>query len=135
MSDYILFDVPLRDRFVQFITDQGLEYTMQPDRIAGYVVTLPDDLAEEIAQAIEVEYEALMDEQQNLVESADASVEQTLMTITVSLTEGQPFAVHLPALYARRLHEHFTVDEIRELVTVIAKSAVNPTLKSACCQV
>jgi hypothetical protein len=134
MSDYILFDVPLRDRFVQFITDQGLEYTMQPDRIAGYVVTLPDDLAEEIAQAIEVEYEALMDEQQNLVESADASVEQTLMTITVSLTEGQPFAVHLPALYARRLHEHFTLDEIRELVTVIAKSAVNPTLKSACCQ-
>ncbi len=135
MSDYILFDTSLCDRFVKFVTDQGQEYTMQPDQIAGYVVTLSDDLADEVAEAIEDAYEALMDEQQNLVESADASDERTLMTVTVSLTEGQPFAVHLPALYARRLHEHFTIDEIRELVTVIARSAVNPTLKPACCRV
>ena len=126
MGEYIFFDAALRDRFLKFVAERGLTGKVRPDPMEGFVVALPDDLADDIDAAVEDEYEALMDEQRSLIESADDDDARDLMGVTVTLPDGQPRVVRLPALYARRLFEHFTVAEIHELVSGIAHSVANP---------
>ena len=135
MSEYILFDEGLRDQFVRFVTCHGLKCDVRPDRIAGYVIHVPDDLSEDTEDALEDEYEALMTLQQEMVESAEESIERTVMAVGVLLTDGRELSICLPAAYARRLHEHFTIDEIRDLVTTIAQGAVDPQAGPLCCRV
>lgn len=132
MSDYIVFDASLRDRFLDFLAARGLRYGVRPDAMEGFVVSLADDLAEEVEEAVEAEYDTLMAEQQDLVEAADAT--PALMSVTARLADDRLLTVHLPAEYARRLHEHFSFDEIRGLVAFIAQSALDPAAGPACRQ-
>lgn len=132
MNEYVLFDASLRDRFVKFAADLGLVPEIRPDQIEGFVVALPDDLPDSIEEAIEDKYEALMADQVSLMESAGDSSARMLMRVTATLADGSPRIVQLPAVYARRLFEHFSVEEIHELVSAIAQSAMNPVEGPMC---
>lgn len=44
MSGYILFDMPLCQRFVKVVACNRPEFEVRPDQIEGLVVTVPDDL-------------------------------------------------------------------------------------------
>lgn len=134
MNDYIIFDEALRDRFIAFLAERGVQSSYKADTIEGYVVTVAAELDEDLEDEIEDAYEALMDEQQALVESGDTGDAPSLMSVEVGLKDGRAITIHIPALYARRLHEHFSVDEIRGLVGFIAQNAVDPAEGPACCQ-
>lgn len=134
MAEYILFDETLRDRFADFIRARGLSCEIRPDPIAGYVILVPDDLPEETEDALEEEYDALMLQQQEMVESDAGSADRTLMAVDVELADGRQLSIGLPAAYARRLHEHFEVDEIRELVAAIAEGVADPQSGPLCCR-
>lgn len=134
MPEYILFDETLRDRFIERVAAHGLTCDVEADRIAGYVITLPDDLPEDVEEALEEDYEALMNEQQDLVENAEEGSDRTVMAVEVALDDGRQVSVCLPAAYARRLHEHFEVDEIRALVAAIAQEVLHPRDGPLCCR-
>ncbi len=132
MNEYMLFDTVLCDRFVKFAAAIGLVPEIRADQIEGFVVALPDGLADDIEQAIEDEYEALMAEQVRLMESAGDSSARMLMRVTATLADGSPRIVQLPAAYARRLFEHFTTEEIHQLVSAIVQSAMDPVEGPMC---
>jgi hypothetical protein len=131
-NDYILFDALLCRRFEKFIADRGLKGEVRPDPIEGFVVTLRDDLPDDVEQAIEDEYDALMTEQAGLIEAAGDSGERTLMRVVATLADGSSRLVQLPAAQARRLFEHFSVEEIHDLVSAIVQSAMNPVEGPMC---
>jgi hypothetical protein len=131
MNEYILFDAALCQRFVRFLADRGLQAEFRPDQIEGFVVTAPDGLSDEVEQAIEDEYEALMAEQVSLVEAAGEGG-RTLMRIGATLADGSLRIVQLPAIHGRRLFTHFSVEEIHDLVSAIAQSALNPVEGPIC---
>lgn len=131
MNEYIVFDPTLRDRFLDFLAARGLPCGVHADSIAGFVVRLSADLTDQLDDEIEAEYEALMAAQRELSE-AESTAARSQMMVTVDLADGRPHKVLLPALYARRLYEHFTIDEIRDLVAAIAQSAIDPLVESAC---
>jgi hypothetical protein len=131
-TEYIFFDESLCDRFVQFAATHGLSGEVRADEMEGHVVALPDGLDDDIVDALEAEYDALMDEQQALVESADDGDVRDLMGVTVELPDGQPCTVRLPAAVARRLFDHFDAGEIHELVAAIAASVANPVAGPIC---
>lgn len=131
MNEYIVFDPALRDRFLDFLAARGLPCTVHADSIAGFVVRLSADLTDQLDDEIEAEYEALMAAQRELSE-AESTAARSQMMVTVDLADGRPHKVLLPALYARRLYEHFTIDEIRDLVAAIAQSAIDPPVGAAC---
>jgi hypothetical protein len=131
-NEYIFFDARLRDRFVSFIAIHGIPSQMRPDAMEGFVVALADDLAEEIEEAIEAEYSTLMEEQRDLVEAADGGNSRALMAVAVTLPDGQPGVVRIPAHYARRLFAHFSTEEVHELVAAIAQAVTNPVAGSLC---
>jgi len=124
--EYMFFDEALRDRFVSFATGCGIASAVQKDKIAGFVVTLPDGLADELQEAVEAEYDSIMDEQMLLAESDDELVSHHVAGVTVTLADGTTRAVRIPPPIARRLFAHFTPDEIHEIVTAIAQSVENP---------
>jgi len=131
-NEYIFFDAALRDRFVGFVAGQGVTSQSRPDAMEGFVVALADDLADEIEELIEAEYATLMAEQVDLVEAADDGDTRTLMAVAVTLPDGQPGVVRIPARYARRLFAHFSADEVHELVGAIAQAVANPVTGPLC---
>jgi hypothetical protein len=125
-SEYIIFDEALRDRFVAFASSHGIACTVRPDAIAGFIVELPDGLADELQNAIEAEYESIMNEQMLLAEADEELVSLHAVSVSVTLTDGTTRAIRIPPPIARRLLEHFTPDEVHEIVTAIAHSVENP---------
>lgn len=132
MIEYILFDEGLRDRFLEIVAGQGIASEVRADQIEGFVVALPDDLADEVVDFLEDEYDALMEEQRCLIESQDGDKARTLMGVKITLPDGQQRMVPLPAIYARRLYEHFTIEEIQQCVAGIAESVLKPDAGSLC---
>lgn len=125
-SEYIFFDDGLRDRFVRFLIDRDVACSVRADEIAGSVVEFADDLPDEALDAIEAEYDALMADQMALAPSREGWLTHQAVGITVTLTDGRTHQVRLPPDVARRLLERFSVDEVHELVSAIARSLENP---------
>jgi len=134
MNDYIFFDAGLRDRFLDIVAGYGLTGTVRPDPIEGFVVAVRDDLADDVLERIEADYEVLMDEQQNLVDAEDADDQQALMGVTATLADGQLLDLRIPAEFGRRLCENFSTEEIHELVSCIAQGALDPVEGPLCCR-
>lgn len=124
--EYMFFDAALRDRFVAFASSHGIASTMRPDEIAGFVVALPDGLTDALQDAVEAEYDSIMDEQMRLAESDAELVSHHAAGITVTLADGTTRAVRLPPAIARRLLEHFSPGEVHEIATAIAQSVEKP---------
>ena len=131
-NEYIFFDAELRDRFVGFVAARGIPSELRADAMEGFVVALADDLGDEIEDAIEDEYTTLMEEQRDLVEAADGDNARALMGVAITLPDGQPGVVRIPARYARRLFAHFSTEEVHELVAAIAQAAANPVAGPLC---
>lgn len=131
-SEYIFFDAALRDRFVGFAAARGIPSEVQADAMEGFVVALADDLGDDIEEAIEDEYATLMEEQRDLVEAADGENSRALMAVAITLPDGQPGVVRIPARHVRRLFAHFSIEEVHELVAAIAQSVANPVAGPLC---
>ncbi|MGE5466582.1 MAG: hypothetical protein ACM3Y9_04075 [Ignavibacteria bacterium] len=125
-TEYIFFDAALRDRFVAFAATHGIQSQVRSDPIADHVVVLPDHLDDEVADALEAEYEILMDEQMALTNASDDDDARDLMGVGVTLPDGTACTVRLPAALARRLFDAFSPEEIHEVVEAIAASVANP---------
>lgn len=123
--EYMFFDAGLCERFTQFATARGIPCQVRPDPIMGFVATLPDDLADDVEAEIETEYDALMEIQREMVDAEDDAA-RCLMGVEVTLPDGQICQVRLPAAYARRLCEHFSPQEIHEIVAAIAADLSRP---------
>ncbi|WP_310450725.1 hypothetical protein [Sulfuritalea sp.] len=136
VNEYIFFDAALRDRFVGFLAARGISGELRADAMEGFVVALADDLDDDLdddlEEAIEDEYTTLMEAQRDLVEAADGDNTLALMAVTITLPDGQPGVVRIPARHARRLFAHFSVEEVHELVAAIAQSVANPVAGPLC---
>ena len=124
--EYMFFDEALRNRFVAFASERGIASTVRKDRMEGFVVELPDGLADDLQDAVEAEYESIMDAQMLLAESDTELVSHHVAGVTVALADGTTRLVRIPPPIARRLFEHFTPEEVHEIATAIAQSVENP---------
>lgn len=131
-NQYVFFDVSARDRFVRFLDDHNIPRSMRDDEISGFVVETPDALVDDLQQAIEKQYDALFDAQRELVDSTDDSKGHDRMGVSITLSDGRPCLVRIPAEYGRRLLAQFTTHEIHELVTAIARSVEHPSAGPLC---
>lgn len=125
-NDYIFFDEGLRDRFVTLANDLGLTPGSACDAMGSHIVSLPDDLGDDLEDRIESAYDDLMAEQRDLVDADDGEESRRVMGVNVERPDGTTQVVRVPGDYALRLMEHFTLDEIRGLVTAITNEVLAP---------
>jgi hypothetical protein len=125
-TEYIFFDADLRDRFMQALAQRALACQTRADAMEGFVVSLPVEPDEDTLDAIEQEYESLMDEQMLRAESRPEWVSHHVAGVRITRSDGSDCTVRLPAAIARSLLVHFSAEEVHDLVTAIAHSLENP---------
>ena len=130
--DYIFFDQALCERFLHFVSERGVPGEAREDEVAGYVVRLPEDIDEALSDAIEDEYDALMVEQMVLAESDESWGTRQVMGVEVDRADGSRSMVRIEGSLGRRLSEHFSPEEVHELVSAIAHSLDNPVEGPLC---
>jgi len=126
-NDYIFFDEALRERSVQFVSARSIACQVRPDTMEGWIVELSDELDDDASNAIEAQYQALMDEQTVLAESTEGWVSHRVVGVPITRADGSSCVVRLPAQTARPLLEHFTPEQVHALVLAIAHSLDNPS--------
>jgi hypothetical protein len=67
--DYVFFDEGLRDRFIDFVSRQGVATEVRRDAMAGYVVQLSEDIHDHLLALIEDAHDALMHEEIRLAQA------------------------------------------------------------------
>lgn len=130
--EYTFFDEALCGRFMQFVQDMGLVSQVRDDVMEGRVLEVLGELDDEQMDALEEEYEALMDEQMLLAEDESELVAHRAVAIGVRHADGETGVVRLPVEIARKLMAHFSAEEIQEMVQVIADALAQPDDAPVC---
>jgi hypothetical protein len=125
-NQYIFFDEQLRDRFMQSVTQQALRCETRPDTMEGFVVELTEEPDDEVLDALEAQYETLMDEQIALAESREGWITHQVAGVGITRADGSPCIVRLPTDIARLLLANFTTGQVQALVQAVAQSLENP---------
>lgn len=124
--DYIFFNEHLRDKFVRFASSKGIAGKARKDEMDGFVIALPDDLDAAVAEAIDAEYELLMEQQDTQAAAEEGWLTSDAMGVEIRLADGKPCVVRIPAAFIRRLSENFSPEELHALVSAIAQGVENP---------
>ncbi len=130
MMEYIFFDASLRDRFVELAKGLGVTCDLQDDSM-GWVVAVPEDLADGLAESLEAHYDELQEEQSDLMSQSEGGFKR-LAGFQLVLPDGQTCMVPLQPDVANRLLSCFSFEEIQALFDTVARSALNPKNRSLC---
>lgn len=129
MFEYIFFDRALRDRFVAYVTQNKVSCTVTDDPL-GLVVAIPEDLSEDLCDAIETYYDTLEAAQEEL--SKEDGGLNRLAGFRFNLPDGQSRLLPLEPEIANRLMASFSLQEIQNLLEDTAHCALNENNKHLC---
>jgi len=130
MNDYIFFDAGLRDKFVEHAHRLGVACELRDDML-GLIVAVPEDLADDLVDTLEARYDALQDEQANLMTETEGGLKK-LAGFKLVLPDGQTSMVPLQPDMANRLLACFSIEEIQVLFDTVARSALDPKDSHLC---
>lgn len=130
MLEYVFFDAGIRQKFLDFLTRHGV--AGRSNDSDGCIAEVPEDLDDELADAIDEQYELLLQETAALMEEGDDALETNVAGVTFQLADGTACTVRLdPDLVARVLN-CLSMEEFRDLVQVIAAGIENPDNRPLC---
>lgn len=97
----------------------------------GMVVAVPDDLDDDLMDALENDYEELQDEQSQMMSQSEGGL-KSLAGFSVVLPDGQIGMVPVQPDMANRLLQNFSIEEIQVLFSAVARVALDPAEKHLC---
>ncbi|HUW26814.1 MAG TPA: hypothetical protein VMW07_09870 [Gallionella sp.] len=130
MIEYIFFEVPLRNAFVEYAKSLGIDCTLHDDPM-GMIVAIAEDTAEDLEEALEQRYDELQEEQSRLLAEEEGGLRQ-LAGFRFNLPDGQSRLVPLQPDIANRLMAGFSLDEIQALFEAVARSAMSTAEDHLC---
>jgi hypothetical protein len=130
MMEYILFDVGLRDRFVEHAKRLGVACDLRDDHM-GWIVAVREDLADDVAESLEACYDGLQEEQSDIMSQSEGGFKR-LAGVRFDLPDGQTCMVPLQPDMANRLLACFSHEEIQTLFGIVAQSALNRDNQPLC---
>ncbi|MBU0594406.1 MAG: hypothetical protein KKH74_11805 [Gammaproteobacteria bacterium] len=131
MFEYMFFDEELRQRFVAYAHERGVDCTLPADEM-GLLAAAPEDMDDVVSDQLDAYYDELMEEQADRVDAADGTATHQAAGVRVTLSDGRPCMIKLEPALANRLLTAFTLEEMQELVNAIAKSVENPSDGPVC---
>ena len=130
MIEYIFFEAPLRNAFVEYAEGLGITCALHDDPM-GLVVAIPEDIAENLEDALEERYDELQEEQARLLAEEEGGLKR-MAGFRFDLPDGQSRMVPLQPDMANRLMAGFRLDEIQALFEAVARSAVSAEENRLC---
>jgi hypothetical protein len=135
--DYVFFSERLRDEFVAHAATLSVSCALASDMTAddevpALLVSVDDDVPEADLDALEERYDELMEEQSGVVAQEAGWLDNRVASVSVTLEDGSVRTIRLAPELANRLLQAFTVEEIHDLVTAVAKSLAGPEEPRLC---
>lgn len=130
MNEYIFFDDSLRGQFVERARAMGVACELRDDNL-GLIAAVPEDLDDDLVDDLEEHYDALQEEQSELLTLSDGGLKK-LAGFQLVLPDGQISTVALQPDMAKRLLSCFSFDEIQLLFDTVARSALDPKIRPLC---
>jgi hypothetical protein len=97
------------------------------------VVSIPEDIDDDLYEAIEGYYEELSAMQEKLLEETPDRLEINRAGLRVTLSDGRPCMIRLAPDMMGRLLGVLSLNELQTLATTIARAAESPHDSSTCC--
>ncbi len=133
MIEYIFFHQKPHNLFCQFLQQKDIPFDINKDEtdIEGLLVTLADDLDEQISDDIENYYDELLDmDEELLVEDPNDTIDQAGLAVTLNSGEST-FASIKPDVLNRMLTV-VTRDEVAEFIDAIVNAVETPDNRPLC---
>lgn len=130
MIEYIFFDTQLQNKFVDYAASLGVDCTLHSD-LMGLVVSVSEDLNDATDEALEACYDKLQGEQAQLLAQVEGGFKQ-IAGFRYAMPDGQSRMAAISTDAAHRLLSVFSLSEIQELFTRVARSALSQDEKPLC---
>ena len=133
MLEYVFFDERPRDQFVNFLQEKAVELKLEEDE-GVLKVWIPEDLDDDLDEAIEDFYDDMMALNQQLYEDEnnEAEVGYNAAGIVLELNTGENvYAQVVPELLGR-IMTVVTPDEFNTVVNAIVEAVENPDVRTPC---
>lgn len=119
MLEYVFFDEGLRDKFVAFVSAKGIECHCSDDK--GLIAAVPEDLDDDVSDAIEDYYDLLLKENEDLLEGTEDALEKHAAGVQVQLQDGSSLMIRIDPDTLGRLLKELSLVELRDFVQGIAE--------------
>jgi hypothetical protein len=133
--EFVLFhEAPLK-LFADYLEGRGIAFETAQNEHEGYFeITVPDDLDDELMEAIEEKYDELMNMNQELFyeENPAAADNFRAATILIDLASGEKTAAHVNPDLLGRILDVVSEAEFNELVAAIVAAVESPDARSYC---
>jgi hypothetical protein len=132
MLQYVFFHQQPFDLFIEFITARGLQGETSIDDMS-YEISLNEDIDDSLMDEIDVEYDRLLDMNQQLME-ADVNTEHdyAMAAIDVPLAGGLVSQAFFDPDLINRVMQVINAKEMGVLVKAIVDAVENPDQRSFC---
>ncbi|MFA5627806.1 MAG: hypothetical protein WCX90_07875 [Thiohalomonadaceae bacterium] len=124
MLDYVFFDNEIRQRFVDFLQTEHVPTTLS--EADGLLVSIPEDLRDELCDRIDEIYDWLLQDDAALQESSEGGIEKYAAGVRVQLRDGSPCTIRLAPELMARLLTCISLEELRDTVQAIVQQAEDP---------
>ena len=118
MLEYVFFEESIRDKFVAYLHQRKVEHQLDDD---GLIVEVPEDLGDELGDAIDHCYEVLLQETAALMEQGEDALEKNVAGVQVQLADGSACTVRLDPELIGRVLGCISMEELRDMVQEVAK--------------
>ncbi|MCU7844043.1 MAG: hypothetical protein KZQ93_09410 [Candidatus Thiodiazotropha sp. (ex Monitilora ramsayi)] len=131
MLEYIFFHERPWQRFIDYLTSMGLE-PQATSGSEGWLVTLPEDLDDELDEKIEVYYDKMLDLNESLVAEEEGQEHVHTAGVNVTLKDGRVVQAAVDPGLMQKLLDAVTPRELGDLVNAIADAVENPDERPFC---
>jgi len=131
--EYVFFHTLPREGFVKFLLSQGLSPDLSEDE-GIYQVSLPENIDDELSDAIEDKYDEMMALNRELFEEAaeDDELGYQAAGISLALKDGSSVYADVDPMLLARIMESVTPDEFNTVVNAIVTAVEDPDKRSIC---
>ena len=133
MFEYVFFHERPFNLFIDWLKEQSLSPEVQIED-DNYEISLPDDIDDELAEAIEEKYDELMEMNRQISESLDQQDQgnYSMAGIMVYLKDGQVSYADVKSDLLSRIMSAISPEEFGEVVEAIVDAVENPQTRSYC---
>ncbi|MGD8630513.1 MAG: hypothetical protein PVG72_07240 [Gammaproteobacteria bacterium] len=132
MLEYVLFAEQLRDRFTEWLDDNGVVYRTGGDGDELHVL-VGEDLAEDVQDKIDAQYDLLLEESARIADAEDDSPDAVhLVGIQFQCSDGRIGQVRITPELANRLHRCLDMVELQAFVQRVVDAVENPDSGPLC---
>lgn len=132
MLEYIFFESRFRDLFTQWLDQNAIPYETAGDE-DELLVLIDEDIADEIEEKIEEEYDRLLDLQAESADEQDAEDDSIhVVGVQYSTSEGDVRQVRLTPYLANQITQCMTHEELQAFIQTIADQVLHPDDRPLC---